>query len=157
MLLKTTIPHCFFSVCLPVCLLDCMLDCLTACLFFLQPTLLYLTSGSPFWPSSDCQSASAPAPAPSDERTTMTYSIGVSSSSSSSVNGNSRDSGWQRTQAMLTEEEQSILATLSMRDTAQRNDLLRQFTFLIDSADKSLLANRFASLAPMAQVCSYDN
>ena len=54
--------------------------------------------------------------------------------------------------AQLTDAELHINQQ-SLRQNAAQSGFLNEFTFLKD-ADGSLLSERFASLAPMAQVCS---
>jgi hypothetical protein len=111
--------------------------------FTVQPTLIYVTSGGPTWVRQDCAAAL--------NSSTLTATASSSSSSSSS---SSEVITVARTTPLSATEKQ--LLQNNMRDNAEINPYLRQFSFLKDD-DNHLLVDRFKSLAPMAQVCELLN
>jgi hypothetical protein len=107
---------------------------LLLCVCTAQPTLIYVTSGGPTWVRQDCAAA----------LNSSTSTAIASSSSSSEVITVARTTPLSATEKQLLQN--------NMRDNAEINPYLRQFSFLKDD-DNHLLVDRFKSLAPMAQVC----
>ena len=130
-----------------------------------QPTLLYLTSGGPTWTRQDCEAKNLS----SSPSSTSSSSVATAAGSNSENNINTADNKYNHNGAgeissttssgsgisrnfPLTDKEKEILQR-NVRENAQSNDFLRQFTFLKDDTS-TFLAERFSSLAPMAQVKS---